>query len=264
MTLPLWPEGNVPFARGTAPEDTPRLYPYPVASTDGHPAPAILIVPGGGYEDVNLEHEGTPVAKWFNGLGISAYVLYYRVKPYGHPSPLLDAKRAVRYLRYHSKQLGIDAERIGMMGFSAGGHLSCTTATHADDGEPTAADPIDRVSSRLRLLALGYGSTSMMRREYTVASQLNLIGEDPDEELRRHYSNEFHVTDQMPPVFMWHTSNDRVQNSLVFALALKEKKIRFELHCYEYGSHGLSLASDHPYIHTWTGHCSAWLKRNGF
>jgi acetyl esterase/lipase len=262
MDILLWPEGTVPLARGTASEDTPRLVAYPAAGVTA--APAVIIAPGGSYEEVNVDNEGEAVAGWLNSLGISAYVLYYRVKPYMHPCPLTDAQRAVRYLRYHSTSLHVDPNRIAMMGFSAGGHLSCTTATHADDGDSNAEDPIDRVSSRLNLLVLGYGSTSFMKREYTIGSQVNLIGENPPEELRRYYSNEFHVTEQMPPVFMWHTSNDRVQNSLLFALALKEKKIRFELHCYEYGNHGLSLAKDHPYIHTWTGHCEAWLKRNGF
>lgn len=261
MSMILWPEG-APLAIGTELEDQPRLDHYPV-QTDAA-APALIICPGGGYEGIELEHEGEVMARWINKLGITAFILHYRVKPYGHPCPLMDAQRAVRYIRHHSKEFNIDPNRIGMIGFSAGGHLACTTGTHAHEGDSQAEDPIDRESCKVNLLVLGYCSLSFMKREYTWHAMMNLIGENPTDELRRYYSNEFHVTEDTPPVFMWTTSNDRVQNSLIFGLALKEKKIKFELHCYENGPHGMGLAQNHPYAHTWTDHCAAWLRRNGF
>jgi len=263
MFIPLW-SGRAPYALGDEEEDRPELTPFLLDGSDG-PKGCIIVCPGGGYAR-RAPHEGEPVAEWLNGIGISAFVLKYRVSPYKHPAPLADAQRAIRHVRHHAAEYRIDPNRIGILGFSAGGHLAATAGTHFDAGDPQAADPVERVSCRPDLMVLCYPVISFGEYRHQ-GSMNNLIGEDAPQHLRELLSNELQVTADTPPAFLWHTSDDPgvpVENSFLFAAALRRHRVPVELHCYESGRHGLGLAKDHPQAHTWTALCELWLRKRGF
>ena len=266
-TVPLWPDG-APGAKGDGPEDTPRLTPY-LAGGDG-PRACIVVCPGGGYAH-RADHEGEPVARWLNSIGVSACVLDYRVRPYRHPIPLGDAQRAIRLVRHRSKEWRIDPKRVGILGFSAGGHLAGSATTLFDDGDPQASDPIDRHSCRPDAAILCYPVLTFGEFRHD-GSMRNLLGPEPDPALRRQLSLETRVTDRTPPVFLWHTSDDRVvpvENSLLFAMALRKHKVPFALHVFPHGPHGMGLATGGrgkaaPEVRQWTTLAAAWLRSLGF
>ncbi|MBM7564134.1 alpha/beta hydrolase [Paenibacillus sacheonensis] len=258
--IELWPEG-APYAAGTTDEDRPALTPYPAAGSKG----AVIVCPGGGY-GMRADHEGEPIALWLNSIGISAFVLRYRVAPYKHPSPLLDAQRAIRYVRLHAAEYGIDPEKIGILGFSAGGHLASSAATLYDSGRLEADDPIDRMSSRPNAAILCYPVISMGPAGHS-GSLANLLGDEPDAALVARMSTELQVTADTPPTFLWHTSDDAavpVENALLFAAALSRAGVPFDLHVYEKGPHGMGLAERDPHVGNWTTVCGLWLKRYDF
>jgi len=264
MTLPLWPHA-APGATGDGPKDVPHLVPYLISPSDEKPRAAVIVIPGGGYTWHGV-HEGEPVARWLNTLGVSSFVLYYRVAPYRHPYPLLDAQRAVRLVRHRAAEWGIDPGRVGVLGFSAGGHLASTLGTHFDAGDPAAEDPVERHSCRPDLLILCYPVITLLEKTHT-GSLHNLLGENPDPELRRSLSNELQVTAQTPPTFLWHTADDPsvpVENSLLFASSLARHGVPFALHVYPSGRHGLGLAQDHPEVRSWVTACAEWLSHRGF
>ncbi|MEK4059976.1 MULTISPECIES: alpha/beta hydrolase [unclassified Paenibacillus] len=261
MRIELWPEG-APLAMGNGTEDRPVLNGYVLEK--GEPRGAVIILPGGAYCE-RAAHEGEPVARWLNGLGVSAFVLDYRVSPYRHPAPLLDAQRAIRYVRLHAAEWGIDPERVGILGFSAGGHLASTAGTHFDQGDSGAEDPVERMSSRPDFMILCYPVINLGSSGH-IRSRTNLLGSDPSEEEILLLSNELQVSPDTPPAFLWHTSDDpgvRVEHSLHFAGALSRHGVPFELHSFMTGLHGLGLAEDHPEARAWPGLCAAWLKRRG-
>jgi acetyl esterase/lipase len=207
------------------------------------------------------------VAEWLNSLGISAFVLKYRLgMRYHQPDQLLDAARALRTVRTRAKEWNIDAGRIGILGFSAGGHLASTLGTHFDAGKPDAKEEIDRVSSRPDLMVLIYPVISM--GEFTHAgSKKNLLGEAPTADLIRLYSNELHVTKETPPAFLVHTMTDKsvpVENSLMFVSALRKAGVPFEFHLYEQGPHGFGLAPANPILASWAERCADWLALHAF
>ncbi|MDX6712832.1 MAG: hypothetical protein QOH96_3848 [Blastocatellia bacterium] len=260
----LWP-GGAPGALGQTPEDIPVIRPF-IADKAIATGAAVVICPGGGYGHL-AESEGPPVAEWLNSIGISAFVLKYRLGPrYNHPAPLLDVSRALRTVRSRATEWGIDPARIAVMGFSAGGHLASTLGTHFDAGNPDAKDPIDRVSSRPDLLILLYPVISM--REYAHAgSRRNLLGLTPAPELIALLSNEERVTKETPPTFLVHTMTDKVvpvENSMMFATALRKAGVPFEFHLYERGNHGFGLAPKDPILSSWPGRCADWLRVHGF
>ncbi|WP_027091290.1 alpha/beta hydrolase [Cohnella thermotolerans] len=258
----LWPEG-APLANGTTDEDRPALIPY-LLEGSGHAA--VIVFPGGGY-GMRADHEGEPIARWLNSIGVSAFVLRYRVAPYGYPCALLDAQRAIRTVRHEAERYGIDPNRIGILGFSAGGHLAATAGTHFDAGRPEAEDEIERRSSRPDLLILCYPVITMLDSHTHEGSRLNLLGAEPDPNLVELLSNERQVTADTPPTFLWHTSDDGavpVENSLRFASALREKGVLFDLHVYAHGRHGMGLAEDDDHVKGWTDACASWLRYNGF
>jgi acetyl esterase/lipase len=258
----LWPEG-APLAAGEADEDRPAITPYLV---EGKGNAAVVVVPGGGY-GMRAEHEGEPIARWLNTLGISAFVLRYRVAPYRYPAALLDAQRAIRTVRHDADAYGIDPRRVGLLGFSAGGHLTATAGTQYDRGRPDAADPIDRQSCRPDALVLCYAVITLKEPYAHLGSRDNLLGPDFDPALRDSLCNDERVTDDTPQTFLWHTSDETpvpVQNSLLFASALHKHNVPFDLHVYAKGQHGLGLALDHPYARGWTGACADWLRNIGF
>lgn len=260
--IELWPQG-APLARGSEAEDVPALSVYPVKGRDKG---AVIVCPGGGY-GMRADHEGEPIALWLNGLGLTAFVLRYRVAPYRYPCALADALRAVRYVRHFADPLGIRKDRIGLLGFSAGGHLTASAGTHYTAGEPGAADPIERQSSRPDALVLCYPVITMKPPYYHHGSMVNLLGDLPEPKLIESMCAELQVTGDTPPTFLWHTSDDQavpVENSLLFAGALSRHGVPFDLHVYEKGHHGLGLAPGNGHVGTWTGVCAEWLKRREF
>ena len=260
----LWP-GGAPLAAGQEPADAPTLTPYFPLSEKATGA-AVIICPGGGYGHL-ADHEGEPVAQWLNTLGVTAFVLKYRLGPrYQQPAPLLDAQRAIRLVRSRAKEWNIDTERVGILGFSAGGHLASTAGTHYDAGDPGAADPIERISCKPSLMILIYPVITM--GEFTHGgSKKNLLGDNPTPEFVALYSNEKQVTKDTPPAFLVHTMNDSavpVENSLNFVSALRKVNVPFELHLYERGPHGFGLGRDNPAVTSWPARCADWLKIRGF
>lgn len=258
----LWPRG-APGALGDSPEDRPNLVPFLLPpDPSGRPRACVIVCPGGGYVR-RAPHEADPVALMLNAAGISALVLHYRVAPYRHPQPLYDAQRAIRIARSSAGSWNIDPARIAVLGFSAGGHLAASSAVLWDRGDPAASDPISRQSCRPDALVACYPVITFgpERHQGTMAS---LIGENPDEELRKSLCLETRVTPQTPPSFLWHTADDAgvpVANSLLFSSALARNNVPFELHVYPHGRHGLGLAAEDPVIGTWPGLCTAWLLR---
>jgi acetyl esterase/lipase len=234
--IPLWANG-APGAKGAAPEDIPsvQLYQPPADKASGA---AIVVCPGGGYGHL-ARHEGHDIAVWLNGIGVTAVVLKYRLGPkYQHPAMMQDALRAIRYTRSKAAEWKIDPNRIGIMGFSAGGHLASTAATQFNVGDLNAGDPIEKLSSRPDLLILCYPVVTMTDPFAHKGSRRNLLGENPLQQLIDLLSNEKQVTDQTPPTFLFHTGDDPVvpvENSLKFALSLRQKKVPYELHVYERG-----------------------------
>ena len=268
-TIQLWP-GDAPGALGTADHDIPVVAWWPAADAK-QPTAAMVVCPGGGYGGL-ADHEGSDYARWLNSQGIAAFVLRYRLgsKGYRHPVMLGDVSRAMRLVRAEHARLGIDPARVGVMGSSAGGHLAVTLLTHGDDGDPAAADAIDRQPSRPALGVLCYPVVSMLPTNTHAGSKRNLLGEDPPEDLTRELSGELAVTDSTPPVFLWHTVEDKgvkLAGVLDLAAALNRNGRPFELHVYEKGPHGIGLGT-RPYdpakLHPWTVECRRWLGERGF
>jgi acetyl esterase/lipase len=260
--LPLWPDpfpGQETVTKG----ETPRITAYPAENTKPHGA--IVVCPGGGYGG-RAGHEGEPVALWLNKLGISAAVLSYRVRPYRHPYPLLDAQRGLRWMRHHAAAMNLDPAKVGILGFSAGGHLASTTITHFDAGKADAADPIERQSCRPDAAILCYPVISFIKFTHA-GSMTNLLGPNPSEDLRAELSAEMQVRPDTPPTFLWHTADDGgvpVENSLNLALALRQRKIPFALHVFPQGRHGLGLADKDPIVGRWPLLAGEWLTKLGF
>lgn len=260
MLLSLY---NVDQQLNTLDEDVPSFTPYLL--NHDKPTPLIIVCPGGGYTH-RAEHEGAPIAEWLNEIGIAAVVLHYRIAPYQHPTPIDDAKRAIRTVRHHATEWNIDPKRIGILGFSAGGHLAASTGMHYDKGIPDADDVIERQSSRPDLMVLCYPVISM--GEFThEGSKIALLGEDPADSLVDLMSIENHVKADTPPAFIWHTADDDavpVENSLQLSSALSKNKIPHALHVFESGRHGLGLADELEDVSWWTSACEIWLRKRGF
>ncbi len=264
--LKLWPDG-APGAVGNEPADIPELRVYLPEEAQATGA-GIVICPGGGYGALAMDHEGHQVAKWLNRIGVAGFVLKYRLgRRYQHPAPLQDAQRAMRYVRAHAKEWKIDPHRLGIMGFSAGGHLASTVATHFDAGDPNSDDPIERESCRPDFAVLCYPVISFTESFGHSGSKRNLLGPNPDPKLVENLSNEKQVTAETPPTFLFHTGADAgvpVENSLAFYQALRKAKVPAELHIYQDGPHGVGLAPGRPGLSTWKERLADWLKNSGF
>ena len=263
-TESLWPAG-APGALGQEDRDKPSIT-IRLAKPSKATGAAVLVFPGGGYHHLAMDHEGIQIADWLNNLGISAFILKYRLGPvYHHPIELNDAQRAIRIVRSRAKEFGIDVNRIGVWGFSAGGHLASTTGTHFDEGNAGASDPIERVSSRPDFLILAYPVISFTEYVHK-GSRTNLLGENYDPALAELLSNEKQVTARTPPTFLFHTDDDAtvpVENSVMFFAALKKAKVPAEMHIYEHGKHGVGLAQSDPVLSTWSSRLKDWLAANG-
>ncbi len=234
---------------------------------------AIVILPGGGYGGLAMDHEGYQIADWMQSLGIRAAICTYRHrgkgndgKGYGHPVPMQDAQRAIQYLRANADRLSIDPDRIGMIGFSAGGHLASTVSTHFAAGEPTSDDPVNRMSSRPDFSILCYPVIAFNESYTHKGSQKNLLGDNASEELIESLSNAKQVSDQTPPTFLFHTAEDTAvppQNSLVYAMACATHSVPVELHLFPQGRHGIGLGKSIPGASQWPNLCAEWLTRLG-
>jgi acetyl esterase/lipase len=262
---PLWPK-SAPGAVGASADDKPSLTHYP-APADKASGAAVVVCPGGGYVGLALGHEGKEIAEWLNQHGISAFVLKYRRAPrYKHPAPLMDVSRAIRTVRANAKELGVDPGKVGVWGFSAGGHLASCAATMFNDAKSDAEDPIERVSSRPDFAILCYPVIDMEGAATHRGSRKNLLGDNPPAELVKQMSTQNRVTSKTPPTFLFHTDADAgvvPENSILFYLALKRAKVPAELHVYEKGPHGVGLAAKDAVLRTWSDRLADWLKARG-
>ncbi|WP_226001927.1 GDSL-type esterase/lipase family protein [Paenibacillus sp. BJ-4] len=232
------------------PADTSFLSLYPVAVQEARPF--ILVLPGGGYEHL-ASHEGEPIARWLNDLGIHAGVLEYQVGDFEIPSLLEDVEHALQWVRQTPKEWAVISEQVGLIGFSAGGHLASIVATTGNE--------------KPNLLLLGYPVISFYDPYTHIGSRTHFLGEQPTQEQLQAYSSDQQVTSQTPPTFMWTTANDAtvpVENSLLFASALSKQGIPFELHIFEEGRHGLGLAEDNRECRQWIDLAEAWLQKNRY
>jgi len=261
--LALWPD-KAPHANGESEKDQPAVWVY--EASEPKTGTAVVICPGGGYAVHAVDHEGTQPARWFNRMGVTVFVLRYRLAPYRHPVPLLDAQRALRYVRHHAADYGLNTDRIGIMGFSAGGHLASTAATHFDNGDEDADDPVDRKSCRPDFVILGYPVVSFQDEVTHRGSVRNLLGNSPDEEQLNLLSNEMQVTKESPPAFLFHTAEDTavpVENNLRYFAACRAAGVPAELHVFQHGQHGVGLANQHPALSGWISQAGNWLRQNG-
>ncbi len=264
-TLSLWSMA-APGALGSSPQDIPTLTVYlPVAETSK--GTAVLVCPGGGYGHLAMDHEGKQVAEWLNANGMAAFILKYRIAPhYHHPAPLLDVQRALRIIRFRAGEWGIHANRIGIIGFSAGGHLASSAGTHFTPGIADAPDPIDRISCRPDFMILGYPVISMKMTVTHHGTRRNLLGSRPDTALVALMSNEEQITERTPPAFLFHTTNDQavsVENSLLFFRNLVRAGVSAEMHIFRDGPHGVGLAYQHAHLQSWPKLCLEWLRGLG-
>jgi acetyl esterase/lipase len=263
VTQRLWPD-RAPGAVGTESSDVPCIAIYRPHNPDGS---AIIICPGGGYV-FYAQYEAEPVARWLATLGVTGIILSYRLAPrYRHPVPLMDITRAIRLVRANAASWSLDPGRVGVMGFSAGGHLAAQLSTHFDHGDSTSDDPIERVSSRPELAVLLYPVITMTRLSHHTATTHNLLGDSPVPLVINALSCEQHVTSQTPPTFIYHATGDPnvpVINALLYADALSASGVAFEMHLYDRIAHGVGLAANDACLRTWPSLCANWLNAKGF
>ena len=253
----LWPTG-APGALGEEDKDQPSITIY-LPEAGKATGTGVVVCPGGGYGALAMDHEGKQVAEWLNSHGVAAFVLKYRLGPkYHHPVELGDAQKAIRTVRARAKEFGVAADRIGIMGFSAGGHLSSTAATHfsTEDG----------ISSRPDFAILCYPVVTFKDPYAHKGSRRNLLGDTPDPALVENLSNETQVTRETPPTFLFHTDADAgvpPENSVQFYLALRRAGVPAEMHIFEKGRHGVGLALNDPILSHWPPLLANWLRTRG-
>jgi len=228
----------------------------------------VVICPGGGYWQLSYDLEGSDIARYLNSIGIAAVILKYRlpsnaycIEP--HKAPLMDAQRAMRLVRFNAQKWNVDKNKIGIMGFSAGGHLASTLGTHFDYGNSSSADSVEMQSCRPDFMILLYPVISFTDTVRHSGSRKNLLGENPDKDLIVFYSNELQVKDDTPPTFFVHADNDEsvpVENTLLMYKALRNKKINAELHILSEGGHGFGLAVSNEHVASWTNSMKLWLN----
>lgn len=266
----LWPKG-APGARGKEDADQPAMSLH-LPPKDRATGAAVVVFPGGGYATQAMGHEGADIATWLNERGVAAFVVRYRLgHRYRHPAPLDDGKRAVRIVRSRAKTYGLDPSRIGVWGFSAGGHLAASVSTLFDDGDARAGDArakdpkdaLDRVSSRPDFAILCYPVIHMDEPFVHKGSRQRLLGDAPSADLVWRLSLEKQVTPRTPPTFLFHTTADTAvppENSVDYYLALRRAGVPAELHLYEHGKHGVGLAPTDPVLASWGPRLEDWLR----
>ncbi len=271
--IKLWPNGAPGNNECLQPEETfngkcvrfvsvPTLTIY-LPDKDKNTGAAIVICPGGGYAMEAMDHEGYQYAEYLQSKGIAGIVLKYRL-PYGHHEiPLMDAQYALRTVRYNAAEWGINPEKIGISGFSAGGHLASTAATHFDHGKPETVDPVEKVSCRPDFAVLVYPVITFNELWGHMGSRENLIGKNHDLRLIRYYSNELQVTSETPPSFLVLADDDKgvlPRNSIEFYSALKEKGVSAELHIFREGGHGFGMNKSGKPHDQWPQLLIDWMK----
>jgi acetyl esterase/lipase len=264
----LWPNG-APGAKGTADGDKPSLTIY-LPEKEKATGAAVVIFPGGGYGYLAMDHEGHQIAQWLNSIGVAGFIVKYRHRNsgagYGHPAPIQDAQRAIRMVRSRAKEWGVDPGRIGIIGFSAGGHLASTAGTHFNTRYSEPVDEIDRSSARPDFMILMYPVISFTEWYTHKGSMVNLLGKNPDKDLMESFSNEKQVTSETPPTFLVHADDDDVvpsENSVAFYLALRKAKVPAEMHIYEKGGHGFGPGVGKGACSSWMVRCADWMKGRG-
>lgn len=264
--VPLW-SGGAPGAQGNEETDLPTITPYlpdPGSATGA----AVVIFPGGGYGHLAVDHEGEQVARWLNSLGVAGFVVRYRLGPtYRHPTMLQDAQRAVRTVRHGAAEFGVDPNRIGVIGFSAGGHLVSSLGAHFDWPLEGTGDAVDGVSARPDFMMLIYPVVTMQLDYTHRGSRINLLGDEPADSLVWKMSSELQVTPGTPPTFLIHTTDDAavpVENSLGFYTALRQAGVPVEMHIFQTGRHGFGLAPEDPSLSAWSGLAAQWMVQNGW
>lgn len=267
--VPLWPSG-APLAKGADETDEPFVEVYP-APDDAAGGPAFVICPGGGYGALAADHEGTQIARWANGLGATAFVLHYRLgsKGYHYPVQLIDVQRALRHVRANAARYKVDPQRIGIIGFSAGGHLASMAATLFDERpEGSTQDDIDAVSARPDVAVLGYPVISMTAAHAHKGSRKNLLGPAADDDAAaRRLDTDTRVSANTPPTFLFQTDEDAgvpAENVISFYLACRRHHVPAELHVFERGPHGVGFALGDPVLSTWPDRLAGWLRDRGF
>jgi len=265
QVIRLW-DGPAPGALGAEEADVPVLTVF-LPRTVAPGTPAVIVCPGGGYVRFADNHEGRQVASFLNSLGVAAFVLRSRLGPrYHHPVELGDVQRAIRLVRASAASWNLDASRLGVMGFSAGGHLAMTASTMADPRDPDASDPVDRASSRPDFAVLGYPVISLVEPWTHQGSKTALLGESPDAALAAQLSGERAVTADTPPTFLFHTNADTAvppENSVHYYLALRAAGVPTEMHVFEQGPHGVGLANDDEALSEWSTLLANWLRVRG-
>jgi acetyl esterase/lipase len=265
QTIPLW-QGRAPGALGDAPEDVPTLTIYMPPNTTG-PMTSVIVAPGGGYRTLSMNKEGRIPATYLNSLGVAAFVLKYRLGPkYRHPIELGDIQRAIRTLRSRAAEWHLAPDRIGVMGFSAGGHLASTASTQFDRGHASAADPIDRASSRPDFAILGYPVISLTEPWTHQGSRTMLLGDNADAGIARRMSTDTLVTPDTPPTFLFHTNADTavpVENSIHYFLALRKARVPAEMHIFKDGAHGVGMPMNDPALSEWPKVLANWMRASG-
>lgn len=279
--MPLWPKDKIPNhvesdeREERVSEDIVRLSKVQEPAIEVYlPAKksatgeAMLIFPGGGYGILAYDWEGTDIAKFLNGKGIAGIVVKYRLPSDKSQSekwnvPLIDAQRALRLVRNKAKDFNIAADKIGIIGFSAGGHLASTLGTHFKENIYDPVDDADAQSARPDFMTLVYPVITFTQNTKHSGSQKSLLGENPSQEMLKHFSNELQVTAETPPTLLVHATDDSgvpVENSLLFFQALKDKNVSATLHVYPKGGHGFSLARKDPHLRGWTERLFEWIE----
>ena len=276
QVIDLWPEGVPGLKPNATPEritptsaanihhPTLTVYPAPAGTANGT---AVVICPGGGYSNLSMENEGASIARWLNSRGVAAFVLKYRLKEYGQPAPLQDVLRALRTVRASAASFQVRPDRLGIIGFSAGGHLAACAATLYDDPDGRTGAKLDEVNARPDFAILLYPVITMDPSFTHGGSRTNLIGANPTPEQVAHYSTELHVTRTTPPTFLAQAEDDRtvpVENSIQFYLALRKAGVQAELHLYEKGGHGFGLRQNVGRAAEWPRRCEDWLRSHGW
>lgn len=259
----LWPDG-APGALGNAPADRPRMYVF--LPKERSTSAAILVIPGGGYQHVAIGHEGFQLAAWLNQQGMAAFVLDYRVSPYHYPAEIEDGVQTMRLIRAHAAEYGIDPNRLGVWGSSAGGHLASSLGTHCDNAaNPVPAiegDPLSGVSCRPDFMVLAYPVIGMQEPVTHHGSMINFLGPNPAPALARNWSNQDAVTADAPPTFIFATTNDPtvpIQNEIDFYQALVRNHVHAELHIFDYKNHGCGLCGSILPLRVWPSLLRRWL-----
>ena len=228
---------------------------------------AVIVAPGGGYGALAMNHEGRQVANWLNSVGVTAFVLKYRLGPkYRHPIEIGDAQRAIRLVRTRAQEFGVLPDRIGILGFSAGGHLASTAATHFDKGNASAPDAIERAGSRPDFAILGYPVISFDPAITHAGSLRNLLGDNARSGAGQAAVERAAGHAETPPTFLFHTNADTgvvAENSIRFYLALRQAKVPAELHVFENGPHGVGLAMNDPALSAWPTLLANWMRGRG-